>query len=636
MIEKDYNLHSQRKRILALILLISLIFCLLAVRLSVVQLINGSWLQAKAQDQWTRDLPLKAERGKIYDITNASLAVSYTTYNVYSRAREIENTNAVASYLSEVLDLNYESVYTKITNRSVSEFLIKMQVEEQEAKKIIAKNFSGIYLSQNTKRYYPYGDLLTQILGFTTIDGVGQAGIELYYDEILKGTDGKSLIQSDITGERLENTLAYYLPSISGYDITLTIDAKIQLIVERALNLAMQEQQAKSATAIIMKAKTGEIVAMSTKPSFDLNSVPRDNPSLLLETVKNKSVVDVYEPGSTFKILTMASALEENKVNQNSGFYCGGSCTVDGQRIKCWRSIGHGSLDLTEGLVNSCNCVFVDLALRLGTDTFYSYFSEFGLGQKTGIAISGESSGIVMNKNSAKRVDLARMGFGQAIAVTPLQLITAICSAVNGGTLYKPYLINKIVSPDGKVIEENTATPVRQVVSSQTSQMLNEMLEAVVSKQGKYTFVPGYEVGGKTGTSQKYENGSIARGKYVSSFVGTYPASDPDYVLLFMVDEASAGAYYGSVVASPYAKQIFSEMFTYLNILPDDPSIAEKQVEEIIMPDITDMPITKAVSKLTNLGINYEIDGEGVNVTSQLPPAGTLIKSTDTIVICTD
>ena len=633
---KKFNLHSQQKRILALILLISFIFCVLLIRLGVVQLINGAWLQSKATDQWTRDLPLKAERGKIYDSTGSALAVSYTTYNIYTRAREIENPKETATFLSNILDLNYQNVYNKVTNKNQSEFLIKMQVEEEIAKEIIDKNLSGVYLSQNTKRYYPYGDLLTQILGFTTIDNIGQAGIELYYNDILKGTDGKSLVQSDITGQELNNTLSYYIPAIAGCNISLTIDAKIQLIVEQALNKVMIEQQAKSATAIIMKANSGEIIAMSTKPSFDLNDVPRDDPSLLLETVKNKAVVDVYEPGSTFKILTMAATLEESTANENSRFYCGGSCTVDGERIKCWKSIGHGSQTLAEGLANSCNCVFVDLALRLGVDTFYNYFSDFGLGQKTGVEISGESAGIIMNKSTAKRVDLARMGFGQAIAVTPLQLITAVCSAVNGGTLYKPYMIEKIVSPDGITIEENTKTPIRQVVSSQTSSILNEMLEGVVSKTGKYTFVPGYEIGGKTGTSQKYENGSIARGKYVSSFIGTYPASNPEYVMLLLVDEPGAGAYYGSVVASPYAKEIFSGMFEYLGIEPDDPTLASEEIETITMPDLIGQSLTKAVKTLAELGIQYEIDGNGLTITNQLPPAGTKIKITDTVVICTD
>ena len=241
-----------------------------------------------------------------------------------------------------------------------------------------------------------------------------------------------------------------------------------------------------------------------------------------------------------------------------------------------------------------------------------------------------------MNKDSAKRVDLARMGFGQAIAVTPLQLITAVCSAVNGGTLYEPYLIKQIVSPDGKIIEENYATPVRQVVSASTSKTLNAMLEGVVSKTGKYTFVPGYEIGGKTGTSQKYENGSIARGKYVSSFIGTYPSSNPEYVLLLLVDEPGTGAYYGSVVASPYAKEIFAGMFDYLNIKPDDPTLASAEVATVTMPDLINKTLTEAVTTLVSLGLSYEIDGEGLTITNQLPPAGTKVKVTDTVVICAE
>ena len=486
-LRKPYTLYSLQKRIVTVGLILILLACALGVRLFIVQIINGKDMQVRALDQWTRDLSLVAPRGTIYDSTGDTLAVSYTTYNIYTRAREIENPKETATYLSNLLGLTYQSVYNKVTNKNQSEFLIKMQVEEELARDIIDKNLKGVYLSQNTKRYYPYGDLLTQILGFTTIDNIGQAGIELYYNDLLKGTDGKSLVQADITGQELENTLSYYIPAIPGYDITLTIDAKIQLIVEQALNKVMEEQQAKSTTAIIIKANTGEIVAMSTKPSFDLNNVPRNDPSALLENVKNKAVVDVYEPGSTFKILTMATTLEENTANDNSRFYCGGSTTVDGERIKCWRSIGHGSQTLSEGLANSCNCVFVDLALRLGTDTFYNYFSAFGLGQKTGIEISGESAGIIMNKDSAKRVDLARMGFGQAIAVTPLQLITAVCAAVNGGTLYKPYLIKQIVSPDGKIIEENYPEYVeeRKKINKEMEKELTEQIPYLTSKEIK-------------------------------------------------------------------------------------------------------------------------------------------------------
>ncbi len=631
----DHTLRSLQKRILAIVICLSSIFFALIVRLFFVQIINSSWLQAKASSQWTRDLPLTAERGKILDAYGATLAQSYTTYNVYTRAREIDDPVATATTLASILNLKFESVHSKASDRSVSEMLIKMQVEEDVAQKIIDKNLKGVYLSQNNKRYYPYGDMLTQVLGFTTIDNIGQAGIEAYYNDYLKGTDGYSLVQADITGSKLDNTLSYYVPAIAGCDITLTIDAKLQLALEEIMALLMEEQKAKSATALLLNANTGEILAMSTKPSFDLNDVPRDNPALLMETVRNKAVVDVYEPGSTFKILTMCSALEEGVVSLDSSFYCGGSTTVDGERIRCWKSIGHGSQKLGEGLANSCNCVFVDLALRLGKDKFYEYFQKFGLGQKTGIEISGESAGIIMSKDTAKRVDLARMGFGQAIAVTALQQITAVSACVNGGTLYEPSIVKSIVGPDGTSVFQNAPIKVRDVISSDTSAKINDMLESTVSKTGKYTFVSGYEIGGKTGTTQKYENGAIARGKYISSFVGTYPASNPEYVFLLTVDEPGTGAYYGSVVASPYAKQFFSKIFEIYSIAPDDPELAKLEPTEIVMPSLVGEPLAKAVATLAGMGIDYEIDGTGLTVKDQLPPAGATIYSNETIVIVT-
>ena len=627
-----YNLHSQRKRILALIVLISFIFIVLVLRLSFVQLINGQNLQSRALDQWTRDLPLTAERGKIFDTDGSTLAVSYTTYNIYTRGREIKNPELVATTLSELLDIDYKMVLSKVKNKTVSEVLIKMQVESDTAQKIIDKEHKGVYLSENTKRYYPYGDLLTQIIGFTSIDNVGQAGIEAYYNNILKGVNGKSLTQSDLQGTELDNSLKYYIPAISGMDITLTINSKIQLAVEQTLIKLMDEQKAKSTSCIIMNAKTGEIVASATKPSFDLNNVPRDNVELLMETLKNKIVVDIYEPGSTFKTLTMAMCLESGKASLTDRFYCPGYRIVDGERIKCWKSIGHGSQNLTDGLCNSCNCVFMDLAGRLGVDDYYTYAKSFGFGEKTGVEIYGESSGILMNKVNVKNVDLARMGFGQAIAMTQLQLITAICGVVNGGNLMTPYLVKQINDSNGNNIYSAVPTVKRKIVSQDTSNKLNAMLEEVVSKTGKYTFVEGYQIGGKTGTTQKYATGGIAAGKYISSFVGTYPANNPEYVLLLTVDEPGTGAYYGSVVASPYAKEIFSQMFTILNIKPISASVTYEQVS---MPLVENLSLTQASSVLKSLGLNVEIQGEGSTIKKQLPPEGTTVYVGESVVLIT-
>ena len=633
---KNFSLFSFQKRMVVIASIFIFLFCVLILRLGVVQIASSDWLQHKAEDQWTRSLPIIAERGEIRDRNGAVLAQSNSSYSLYTRAREISEPSTVATYISSLLNLPFSKVYEKVTNKGASEVLISLQVKPVDALKIFSQDFEGVYLTENIERHYPYGDLLTQVLGFGTIDNIGQAGVEAYFNEILSGENGYSLVQSTLTGVALDNTLEYYIDAISGDDIILTVDANLQIIVERAVEKCMQEQKAKAATAIIMDANTGEILAMTNKPSFDLNNIPRDNVSLLMEMVKNKSVVDVYEPGSTFKIITMSSALEMGVAKLSDRFYCPGYVIVDGEKIKCWKSIGHGSQTLAEGLANSCNCVFTTLAQRIGLENFYSYVQQFGYGKKTNIEISGESSGILMNKNNVKTVDLARMGFGQAIAVTPIQQIVAVCSAVNGGRLLKPTIVNAISSATGEVKQAMPKTVVSQTISPETSRTINDMLELTLSKTtGKYSFVTGYAIGGKTGTTQKYENGGIAQGKYISSFIGTYPVHSPKYVLLLAVDEPSAGAYYGSVVASPYAKEIFSEMFKLYNILPDDKSISNNETQVFEMPNLVGLGLARAVGVINSLGLAYEIDGLGTTVTAQIPAAMAPVYQTDTVVIST-
>ena len=629
-----FNLRFFKKRVLVFSILLIILFCSIVGRLLYVQVFQGGVLQGRALDQWTRGLPLTAKRGEIYDANGSSLAVSYTTYNIYVRSREVKDKQQVASILSNKLNLDFNQTLEKVNNNSVSEVLIKMQVPKDVAHKIFNENLSGVYLTESVSRHYPYGNLLTQILGFTTIDNIGQAGLEAYYNDLLKGVNGTTLVQSDLQGKELYNSLTNYIPSVPGYNINLTIDVNIQLKVEQTLEKLMVEQKAKSATAIVMNPKTGEIIAMSTKPSFDLNNVPRNDVQKMLEQMKNQAIVDVYEPGSTFKILTMACALEAGVAHLSDGFYCPGYAVIDGQKIKCWKSVGHGSQNLTDGLCNSCNCVFTQLALRLGLDKFYEYFKNFGLGAKTGIEFLGESGGILMNKDSVKTVDLARMGFGQAIAMTPLQLITAISACVNGGYLVKPYMVSSVTDENGNKILENSKTVVRQILSNETSKTINSMLEEVVSKPGKLTFVEGYEIGGKTGTSQKYEGGKIS-GKYVSSFIGTYPASNPEYIVLVVVDEPGTGAYYGSVVASPYAKEIFSSIFEYKNIKKTGDETVKLE-RTITLPNLVGLSLSEACSILSNLELTYEIQGSGGFVTNQLPPAGTLCYKGESIYLISD
>ena len=396
----------------------------------------------------------------------------------------------------------------------------------------------------------------------------------------------------------------------------------------------MIEQKAKKVSALVLKPKTGEVLAMSSKPSFDLNEIPRDDLSELFDQSRVTSVTDNYEPGSTFKILTVSAALEEGLTNLNDRFYCPGYRVIDGVRIKCWRSIGHGSQTLVEAFANSCNCCFMDLALRLGKDKFYSYMEKFGLGQKTGISISGEASGILMNKANVKNVDLARMGFGHAVAVTPIQLASAVASVTNGGNLLTPYIVSEIKDEKNNVIKSGQTNIKNSTISQTTSQTVNGLLEHATNKTAPFTFLEGYNVGGKTGTAQKYkESGGIDTGKYISSFIGTYPANNPEYIVMLLVDEPSAGAYYGSVVAAPYGKEIFSGMFNYLDIKKDDESVV---TEYVSMPDVEGLSLADAVAELSKLGLFYELDGEGQIISRQLPPVGTQIEKGETIILITN
>ncbi len=630
--QKPYTLHSMQKRIIAIGLVLIFLVCTLCVRLFFVQIINGKDYQIRALDQWTRDLKLTAPRGTIYDKTGDTLAVSYTTYNVYVRGREVKNVEETAKYLSELLGLKYENTLKKVSNKNISESLLKMQIESDIAEEIYNKNLDGVYLSENVGRYYVYGDLMTQLLGFTSIDNVGQSGIEAYFNNYLTGQDGYSYVQSDLQGKEIGGNLRYYVSGVQGNNITLTVDSKIQIILENVLNKAYSEQKAKSVTGIVMEAKTGKILAISSKPSFDLNEVPRDDLQALFSYSKMSAVTDTYEPGSTFKILTVAAALEEEVVDLDDTFYCPGYRMVDGQKIKCWKTIGHGTQTLAEAFANSCNCCFMDLALRLGVDKFYEYAEKFGLGSKTEITITGESGGILMKKENVKTVDLARMGFGHAIAVTPIQLLSIVSAITNGGIYHTPTVVEKIKD----IYDNTTYTPKvesKRIISKETSSLVNSFLKLTTNKTGDYTFVEGYNIGGKTGTAQKFnENGQIAQGKYISSFIGTYPADEPEYLFMIMVDEPSAGAYYGSIVASPYGKEFFSQLFEYKDIPKDDETSVCK---EVVMPNIKGMSLANALALLKTLNLFCEIDGEGGVITEQLPPAGTICYEGETILIST-
>ena len=374
-----------------------------------------------------------------------------------------------------------------------------------------------------------------------------------------------------------------------------------------------------------MSAKTGEIKALASSPTFDLNDIPRDDMQALLQGSRNGLVSDVYEPGSTFKILTSAIGIETGKIK--SSYYCGGAAVVDGQRIKCWRSIGHGSQNFGQGIQNSCNCVFMDIALSVGTETMYSYFDKFGLGSKSGVDISGEAKGIMLAREQVKTVDIASIGFGQAIALTPIQLVSAVSSVVNGGYLYQPSIVRQITDADGNVAYRNQSVVRNRTIGEETSRQMKDYLVGVVSEgSGKNAYVPGYRIGGKTGTAQKYENGAIASGKYISSFIGYADVGDDTLVCLMIVDEPQGYVYYGSLVAAPYVGQIFSNIFAYKNVAPVyDGALAELD-RSVEMPDLSGMTVAEATAALRALGLQYEFTGDSGTVGYQIPAAGSLVK----------
>ena len=613
-----YNIYSLQRRFLVSLLVIITLFGALLGRVFYLQIINGRHLQILAGEQWLRDLPLSSRRGEIYDTNGVSLATTITTYDIYVRARNVNNPSELASILSDKLDLDYMKMYDKVTNKNLSEILIKMQVDENVALEL--SKYAGVYLSQNVARVYPYDDVLTQVLGYCTIDNIGQAGLESYYDKFLKGIDGKSLTQTNAQGKEIDNSLMYYIPSVAGADLYTTIDIQMQGILERELRSAYIEHSAKSVSGIILDTD-GAILAMSCLPSFDLNNIPRQDISALQAMSKNTAVVDVYEPGSTFKLITLAAALNEGLTSLDERFYCGGRCSVDGEIIKCWKTTGHGSQTLLEGFKSSCNCVFVNLALRIGIDKYYRYLDLFGIGQKTGVDISSESSGIVMPKESVRTVDLARIGFGHAVAVTQLQMAN-VYATITTGKKSTPHLVSKITA-EGNTLYASHVSSTDITLSQQVVETINMMLANNINSEGQYTFVAGYDTGGKTGTAQKYDtNGQIASGKYISSFIGTYPANRPKYILAIAVDEPSNGAYYGGVVAKPIGERIFSSIFETKSITATDPGQLSNQ-PNIEMIDVVGMTIAKASSELKKIGLNALFDGEGEYVIMQLPPAGT-------------
>lgn len=561
---------------MSVVLAITFIFFIIAARLFYVQVIWGRELVMRASDQWNREIPVIAARGTIYDRNGAVLAGNENTYTVFVRPAAVDDKQFCAAVLAGIFSLNASDVLEKISKKGVSEVTVVRHVSKESIEELISHDLGGVYYSRDNTRSYTYGDVLCQVLGFTSTDGAGISGLEKYYNGLLSGENGEILYATDIVGVERENAAIVYSPAEDGSSIRLTIDAGIQLAAEQAVREVYFSSGAKSASCIVLDPQTFEVLALVNYPSYDLNDVPRDDTEALNALSRNKAVVDIYEPGSTFKVITAAADIEEYLNGNSSAFspsYVFNSSrtrSVDGTTIKCWsdhKNGKHSNQTLAQALNNSCNPCFTDIALSLGKDTFYKYLSAFGFGNVTGLDFSGEAVGMLLPQSMVRNCDLARIGFGQTIAVTQLQLACAVAAAVNGGNYYVPRLLKGVVSADGNV-EEIEPLLKNKVISQEASRLLASMLEGVVTEgSGKNAYIAGYKVGGKTGTAQKYEDGKIASGKYVSSFVGFFPSDEPRYLALITVDEPQ-GTYYGSAVAAPVAKNIFEDIIAIKNIEP--------------------------------------------------------------------
>ena len=634
---------TSRRRINVIVVVLTVLMAgTLIFRVGYWQVVKADDLKEMAADQWTKELPVAAKRGDILDTNGKVMAQSASAEMVVVSPKQLETAekekagtiDKVADTLATELDLDKDSLLRKLKDTKKSEVLIKRQISREQGDRLREiglpdetsaeedVGLPGVHLSEDMKRFYPLRNFLTQVLGFTSVDGDGLEGIEARFNKYLAGSPGKVISETDASGNVVPGSVLQHVPAIDGQNVVLTIDSVIQSFVEKAMDRALTEQKAKKVTAIVMDTNTGAILAMVNKPDFDNNAPPRDDMDTLRALTRNSAIADSYEPGSTFKVLTLSAALDSGAITTDTTFYCPGYKIVDGEKIKCWSSRPHGSETLYQGVQKSCNPVFMEMALRMGRDTFYQYLDQFGIGKQTGIDLAGEASGIMMAPKYVRNTDLARIGFGQSIAVTPLQLVTAVSAAVNGGNLMTPYIVSKVTDINGQTVNEYKPTKVDQVIKPETSAIVRDILLSVVEEgSGKNAKVEGYKIGGKTGTAQKYgPDGKIMTDRHVASFVAFAPADKPKYTVLVIVDEPDVPVDYGSLVAAPYVKMILEDTLKYAGVRPEGVKGDNKPTVEV--PDCTDQELEQAADRLNSNGFQYIVEGYGGKVVDQMPKPG--------------
>jgi stage V sporulation protein D (sporulation-specific penicillin-binding protein) len=618
-----------KKRITILFFIFFLVSIILSIRLAWIQVINSSDYQRIALDQRLRELKVEPKRGIIYDRNGRELAISASSETVVAIPLEIIDKEKTAESLSKVLNMNNETIYERIT-RKASAVYLERKVEEKTAEIVRKMDLPGITFTEESKRYYPNENLLSHVLGFAGIDSQGLDGIELSYDKYLKGIPGMIEVERDAAGRSIPDGVQEYIPPINGYNIYLTIDEVIQYICERELDRAMKDFNISGGSIIVMDPQNGGILALVNRPDYN----PNDFGNYPQKYWRNRAISDSFEPGSTFKIITTAAALEEGVVNENDIFVDPGYIMVSGKRISCWKAGGHGRQTFAEVVKNSCNPGFVQVGMRLGKESFFNYITAFGFGQKTDIKLPGEAKGLVYSYDKIGPVELATISFGQGIAVTPIQLITAVSAVANNGLLLEPRLVKEVRNLDGEIIEEFKKVPVRQIVSEETAKRTLKLLENVVSDgTGESAQIEGFKIGGKTGTAKHY-----GEQIYDSSFIGIVPVDNPQFVILVVLYDISGYPYYGSQTAAPIFRNVALDTLRYLDIPPEILPLDKKDKNEqyINIPDICNLSIEEAEYILRKTGLNVKLEGRANIVLKQIPLAGSRVRKNSTVIIFTE
>lgn len=642
---KSYN----RKTLFLVVIVVMLLLIFMIGRLVYLMIFHSERYADKARELHERERTIKAERGLIYDRNGIVIADNKPVCTISVIHNQIKDPELVIQSLSELLGLSEETVRKRVEKYSSIE-RVKSNVDKETADKIRNLGLDGVMVDEDYKRYYPFGDLASRVLGFTGSDNQGIIGLEVAYDSYLSGVNGMILTLATAHGIEIENAAENRVEPVPGSSLYTSLDVNIQKYAEQAAKKVMESKSANRVSLIVMNPQNGEIYAMANVPEFDLNTpyefnnvlaaqyagtnLTAEEKNTILNTMwRNPCISDTYEPGSTFKVITAAAALEENVVSLTDHFFCPGYKTVEDRNIRCHKAGGHGSESFIDGIKNSCNPVFMEIGARVGAEQFFHYFEEFGLREKTGVDLPGEANSIVHKLENVGAVELATMSFGQSFQITPLQLLRAASAIINGGTLITPHFGVKINNAEGTTIKTLQYKTEEEAVSKETSETMKMLLEAVVAEgSGKKAYLPGFKIGGKTATSEKLPRRS---GKYISSFLGFAPADNPQVIALVMIDEP-VGIYYGGTIAAPVIADIFENILPYLKIEPEytEAEIKEYDIGTFLVPDL----LGKSKKEVKELLSAYYFDeiyytGEGDTVTEQFPLAGESINKNSDLIL---